>query len=185
MLIGIFQPAIILPQKMLGACESSILESEHIKYVLMHELSHYKRKDILYKWLIQIIACVHFFNPFMGMIKRSINKMCELSCDEAVIRKLHSREKKSYGSALIKAMEMSNGIVIQNSPPAALSLMMCEEAKQTQERLDSILGYKKHSALMIIAAAILTVFIIFCTVHIGVFRNIFRTASCYCFENIR
>jgi beta-lactamase regulating signal transducer with metallopeptidase domain len=179
MLIGFIRPAIILPNNMISI-------PEDLKYIFMHELSHYKRKDILYKWFIQIISCLHFFNPLMSMIKRSVNKTCELSCDERVIRKLNPCGKKAYGSALIRAAALSSvGLSSAEvyAVPNTISLMMCEEAQLIQERLYAIKGDEYNSALMIGTAVVLTSFIAFCTIHLGVFKNIFRTHACYCVEN--
>lgn len=176
MLIGIIHPEIILPKKMLGELEIQ----EQVKYVLLHELTHYKRKDILYKWFIQIVLCLHFFNPLVWLIKKIVSINCELSCDEAVIRKLGASGKKSYGSALIRTMETNTFSVPQNAPNTAMSLMMCEEANQMQNRLAAINHYKQNSARVTTAAFILTGFISFCAVYIGVLKS----TPCYCLENM-
>ena len=57
---GIFHPGIILPVKELGRKELS--------YIFTHELIHYKKKDLFYKWLIQIVVCTHWFNPAMKQL---------------------------------------------------------------------------------------------------------------------
>ena len=46
--------------------------------------------DMFYKWLIQIVVCVHWFNPFVYLLEKEVNKSCELSCDEKALQKFFS-----------------------------------------------------------------------------------------------
>lgn len=54
-MIGLFHPCIIL-----STTQMTLLEFRH---TISHELVHYKRMDILYKWLTQLAVCIHWFNP--------------------------------------------------------------------------------------------------------------------------
>ena len=167
MLIGFFKPYIVLPETMLKKTDS-------LKYVILHEMAHYKRKDFIYKWLIQIVSCVHFFNPIIFLIRDIVSKDCELSCDETVIRKLDNHSKKAYGSALINSLESDT----KYKQPTAVSLMLCEDIEQIKDRLDAILHYKQSTNIIMSVTFILTGFICFSTIYVGVFKNIF--SSCYC-----
>ena len=52
---------------------------------ILHELMHYRRRDMFYKWLVQVTICLHWFNPLVYWMGAEINRACEFSCDEAVI----------------------------------------------------------------------------------------------------
>jgi len=93
LLTGFFRPCIILP--------SEKLEETDLHNIISHELTHFKRKDMFYKWLVQFTACIHWFNPFMYLVIHETNKLCELSCDEAIIKNLDSKERKEYGNTLL------------------------------------------------------------------------------------
>lgn len=80
MLIGFFHPRVVLTT-------ATISSESHFHYTILHELTHYKRMDMLYKWLVQITLCLHWFNPFVYLMEREISRACELSCDEMVIKK--------------------------------------------------------------------------------------------------
>ncbi len=67
MLIGLIQPYIILPSKLLTAMSGREYD---ICLILHHELVHYKRRDIWYKWLFQAVVCVHWFNPLVYLFQR-------------------------------------------------------------------------------------------------------------------
>ena len=51
LLIGLFRPRIILP--------NAELSERDFYYTVLHELIHYRRRDMLYKWLMQFTLCVH------------------------------------------------------------------------------------------------------------------------------
>lgn len=33
--------------------------SDYEYYTILHELMHFKRRDVFYKWLVQLTVCVH------------------------------------------------------------------------------------------------------------------------------
>ncbi len=72
-----------------------------MSYIFVHELIHYKQRDMFYKWLIQIVVCAHWFNPFVYLLEKEVNKSCELSCDEKVISVLDDKARREYGDTLI------------------------------------------------------------------------------------
>ncbi len=135
MLIGLMKPMIILPEK-------QIENTPQLKYIFMHELTHFMRLDIYYKWFVQIVLSIHWFNPIVYFINREINKACELSCDEAVIKKLTFQEKRVYGDTLIHSLELGG---IYHNPSVSLTLV--ENMKFMKERLGAIMKYKTKSRL--------------------------------------
>lgn len=149
MLTGFFRPKIILPEQ-----EYS---SKEIKFILLHELNHLKKKDILLKWLVQITVCIHWFNPFVHYMVEQIRHAGELACDEAVIKNLNDEDKQEYGLTLIN---LSSGII-----PIKATLAMSESKKNLKDRLTSILKYNKSvkkigllSCVIIIVLLITAVF---------------------------
>lgn len=94
MLIGFFRPRIVLPNRN--------LEDKELSYIFVHELIHYKQRDMFYKWLIQIVVCAHWFNPFVYLLESEVNKSCELSCDENIISLLDENAKRAYGDICSK-----------------------------------------------------------------------------------
>lgn len=96
MLVGYFHPCIILPR--------ADVSEEAFQYIVMHELTHYRRRDIVYKWLVQLAVCLHWFNPFVYVMRQEIELACEFACDEAVIRRAGYSRAKDYGETLLGAM---------------------------------------------------------------------------------
>ena len=96
MLAGVWKPCIVLP-------EAKPIEGS-TDYILLHELVHLKRHDLLYKWLIQLCICIHWFNPFLRRLETETGAACELACDEAVLKMLDKKQRRSYGDTLLSAM---------------------------------------------------------------------------------
>jgi beta-lactamase regulating signal transducer with metallopeptidase domain len=148
MLIGIFKPRIVLPH----CC----LKPNHLQMIFCHELTHYKRNDILFKWLVQIIVCMHWFNPVSYIILWEIAKNCELSCDEAVLSRLSSNEKILYGDAIVAQ------ISAKVYKKTAFSAAMSRDGKVIKERLVFIKQYSRTPVIFaklasfVLSAAVIT-----------------------------
>ena len=149
MLIGFFRPRIILP---VGEWED-----KELSYIFVHELIHYKQGDMFYKWLIQIVVCVHWFNPFVYLLEKEVNKSCELSCDEKVISILNEKAKREYGDTLISFLKSNN---LYKSSLASVTLT--EGAEQLKERLGAIMKFREKSKAIIAITAIFTAAVCVC-----------------------
>jgi hypothetical protein len=139
MLIGLFSPSIVLPDRE--------YTGEQLHSVLLHELTHLRRKDVLVKWLSVPACAVHWFNPIVWLTHRELDRACELSCDEAVIRDLDENGKHSYGETLLYVA--ADG----KTPRAVLSTTMCEEKRDLKERLGAIMKSKKRTRVAVIVSA--------------------------------
>ena len=144
MLIGFFRPRIILP--------AHEWEDKELSYIFVHELIHYRQRDMFYKWLIQIVVCAHWFNPFVYLLEKEVNKSCELSCDEKVIAVLDDKEKREYGDTLISFLKSNN---LYKSSLASVTLT--EGAEQLKERLGAIMKFREKSKVIIAITTIFTV----------------------------
>lgn len=154
--IGFLHPSIILP--------SENIEPDQMYLVFLHELTHFKRRDIYYKWFVQAIVCIHWFNPFVHFLEKEINRACELSCDEAVIQTLDTAGRKTYGDTLLTFAKTAGKT---RHLPASLTLT--EGAAQLKERLGAIMHYKKNSKSMTAAAFLLTACVCTCSIALGAY----------------
>ena len=93
MLTGVFCPVVFVPTREL--C------SEETKYIYLHELTHYKHKDLPLKWLVCIINAINWFNPFMYLVMKNLNEACELYCDETVTKGMDDEGKKAYMNTIL------------------------------------------------------------------------------------
>lgn len=146
LLIGFFRPCIVLP--------STDLSPADFEYTIRHELTHFKRRDMFYKWLMQFTVCVHWFNPLVYLMSREVGRACELSCDEAVIKTLDPQGQRAYGDTLLNAMGVAG-----NYKNSVASVTLNEGKELLKERLDAIMRFKKKSKIIVCLTMILTLVI--------------------------
>lgn len=113
-------------------------DEETLRLVLRHELVHCKRFDLLYKSLTELAAAVHFFNPFAHLLKRYVNKFCELSCDEAAVGEMCFDDRKQYTLAMLTMIKKSR---YRLRGAAALG----ERKSNLRERVEFIMKNKAYS----------------------------------------
>lgn len=160
MLVGYFHPCIVLP------C-ADVQESKFC-YMVMHELTHYKRRDILYKWLVQLTVCLHWFNPFVYWMRREMERACEFSCDEAVVSQMGYVHAADYGETLLDAMTTAG---TGREPLAALTMSANKEL--LRERLGAIMSCKKKTKTV----GILTIGLTMCIALGAFFLGTYPTAA--------
>lgn len=156
MLVGYLHPCIVLP--------SAGLAERDFHYIVLHELTHYKRGDILYKWLVQFTVCLHWFNPLVHLMSREIGKACEFSCDEAVVAKMGYDHARDYGETLLDAMA---AVGTGREPSAAVTLSA--DKRLLKERLSAIMNCEKKTKKKIVITAGLTAGIVMGAFFLGVY----------------
>ena len=155
---GLFRPKIVIPDKKMTDGELSC--------IFTHELVHFKYFDMFYKWLVQITICIHWFNPFVYLLGKEVNRRCELSCDERVIDALDEQERKDYGDTLLSFLK--KGEAYQNT---LASITLTEGAEQLIERLGAIMDYRKKSKAIVVLTTALTVLCCFFFSGIGAYAG--------------
>lgn len=155
-MVGFFRPCILLPaQEIPGKCfHGKALNQEYLYYIFTHELIHYKRRDMFYKWFIQLVLCIHWFNPFVYRLGKETGCACELACDEAVTASLDDTEKRAYGNTLLAFLRADS--TYKTSAPY---VTLTEGAKNLKERLGAIMKSGKKSKYMTYVTAIVTLVI--------------------------
>ncbi len=94
---GILNPKIFIPSYYLDN-----LDIEKLEYILIHELSHYKRKDILVNYLQIIIQIFYWFNPIIYIAMKYIRDDRELACDDYVMEFIEEDNSIDYGMTIIE-----------------------------------------------------------------------------------
>ena len=94
--VGTMKPLILLPEDL-----PRRLEGEELRHVLLHELTHLRRRDGLIRGLARILSLLHWFNPLVHLGLRQMEGDCELACDAAVLRRLELKDRRAYGRTLL------------------------------------------------------------------------------------
>lgn len=90
--MGVLNPNIYIPNGL------NVQEQE---YIILHERIHIKRFDNMIKLFASVALCIHWFNPLVWLAFVLSSKDMEMSCDEAVIRKLGQEIKADYAESLL------------------------------------------------------------------------------------
>ena len=89
---GILDPKIYLP---LG------LSEQEQSYIILHEQHHIRRGDHIWKLLGFTALCIHWFNPLVWVSFVLASKDMEMSCDEAVLKKMGADIRADYSASLL------------------------------------------------------------------------------------
>ena len=148
---GVIQPVILLPKRFLSAGQ------ERLKCVLEHEYVHIRTFDALFKLLLVVTACLHWFNPLVWLMLVYCNRDMELACDERVLKELEETERTEYARMLV-------GLEAERS---GYALSFGGYGKKTMEaRIQFILKYQKASKTAVLGSVltVLVVAVLFATV---------------------
>ena len=142
-LTGLFRPTLLLPHE-------NYTESD-LRFILRHELTHLKRRDILYKLVLTLANALHWFNPLSYVMLHLADEDIELSCDSAVTLRMEKAERAAYSETLLKAVR---------SKSAAVPLTTCfgGTVERLKRRLANVLdGRKKSRGGAVLALTVLAV----------------------------
>lgn len=94
--VGLIHPRIYLPLHLI----SDYKETE-MRYMLLHELSHYKRKDALGNMLMNLAVAVYWFHPLIWYARKTMFSDREIACDSDVLQLLSEEDYTKYGNTLL------------------------------------------------------------------------------------
>ena len=145
MLVGIFSPVIVLPNNEYTATQ--------LEMIIRHELTHLKRNDILYKFILHLVSCVYWFNPLTACMARLAGKDIEISCDEDIVKTGDKQFKVEYAQTIIRVISMQNNKLI-------LATNFSQNAKTVKERFTNIFTNRKLKAGKSVIAVFMAVVVI-------------------------
>lgn len=132
---GPLRPCIYIPIYLISNCSETDL-----RYMLLHELQHYKHRDTLVNHLMNIAGMVYWFNPAVWLALKKMRNEREIACDASVLDLLEEGCYEAYGNTLINfAGQMSRG-----SFPFTTGLG--SGIKQLRRRIAHIAAYEKPTS---------------------------------------
>ena len=145
LMVGVFTPTLLLPDTEMTA--------EQLHNVLSHEMTHFKRGDVLVKWFVSIVKCIHWFNPAVYFISRQMTIDCEISCDLKATENMSNEEKLSYVNTILSLL--STGRVSN-----ALTTGMTSTKNTLKRRFKMIKNHTKSTKTKIIISTVFAVVIV-------------------------
>ena len=152
-LAGFLHPRIYLPIHLISDFNAGTISATDIRYMLLHELQHYKHKDILIGYLINTVNVFYWFNPLIWYFLKRIRQERELACDSAVLQLLKETEYKSYGNTLINFAET---IALS---PFPLTMGISGNIKQLKGRILNIASFHQSTFKQKIRGYLICIFV--------------------------
>lgn len=138
-IVGFLKPRIYLPIHTI-----SDYNAASMRFMLLHELQHFKHKDTIANYLINIAGILYWFNPFVWYALKEMRCEREIACDSSVLQVLQETEYENYGNTLINFAEKISRENFSFSPfPFVTGIG--GNMKQIQKRILNISKYKKES----------------------------------------
>ena len=135
---GLLAPRIYLPTRM------DFQNRELLRHILMHETMHIRHKDNFVKTFMLAALVLNWFNPLVWFMAKCLAADLEIACDEAVLKHCQDEdERKNYAFSLL-------AMAITGSRTALLYSAFSK--MEVEKRIQSILHYRKASAILFAAA---------------------------------
>lgn len=136
MLVGSFNPVIVLPEKVVRSCDV-----EELKMILAHELAHAKRLDLLWNWLPTIVRSCFFFHPLVWLAQSRFSLDQEVACDYLALTTTNGRNS-TYGNTLIKLASRSSSQQI----PRLAAIGVASSFKTLRKRITEMSSFSKQKS---------------------------------------
>lgn len=146
-IVGLFRPCIYLPIHLISDCNTfdysaavmSHKPQNELRYMLLHELQHYRHKDALVNYVMNIAGILYWFNPFVWYALIEIRNDREVACDTSVLEMLSENDYEDYGNTLINFAEKVS------LTPFPFAAGISSNMKQMKRRILNIASYEKPS----------------------------------------
>ncbi len=133
-IVGLFNPRIYLPIHLI-----SDFNAADMRYMLLHELQHYRHKDALANYLMNFFGVLYWCNPCVWYALKEMRNEREVACDTSVLKLLDESDYEDYGNTLINFAEKVS------LTPFPFAAGISGSMKQMQQRIANISSYKKPS----------------------------------------
>lgn len=98
---GLRRPMLVLPQSLVGSAQPN-----RLRQVVLHELAHIRRRDLLWCWIPTVVQITYWFHPVVHWLVRRIQLERELACDQLAIQQSGSTAR-DYADTLIEVVSHS------------------------------------------------------------------------------
>jgi beta-lactamase regulating signal transducer with metallopeptidase domain len=158
---GLFRPVLFLPESYLG------LPREALGHILLHELAHVKRGDLIVNAAQSLLHIVYWFNPALWFAARRLRQLREICCDAAVANVLRERTR-DYCATLVHAAERAAGCAVE---PGLGLLGLFEGPGRLHRRIEQLARpVWKHRRLKRIAAVAAVALTVLCVLPMAALK---------------
>lgn len=131
-IVGFFRPGIYIPIHLI-----SDYQAKDMRYMILHELQHYKHKDALVNYVMNLAGVLYWFNPVVWYALKEMRNDKEVACDTSVLKILEPDCYEDYGNTLINFAEKIS------LTPFPFTVGLSGSKKQIERRISNIASYEK------------------------------------------
>ncbi|NWK54799.1 M48 family metalloprotease [Verrucomicrobiaceae bacterium N1E253] len=124
---------VILPEAMFET-----MSDDQCCWVLVHELTHVKRRDHIVRWLECFAGVLFWWNPVMWWARKQLRIYEEWCCDTEVLEVMEA-QPKDYAHALLSVVEK---LVVPGGRPPVMASQM-NSGGQLEQRINIIMNQEK------------------------------------------
>lgn len=126
--VGIIRPVIFLQKE---------YTDRELEWIFRHEIVHITRNDMITELLLEAVCCLHWFNPFIYLLKQHFQAICEKSCDERVLRGCNMEERAEYARLITESMTVNKE---KNKREGAFQRALADDYNKAKERVEEIMS---------------------------------------------
>lgn len=134
--LGLLRPVVVLPPRVADGWAL-----EELAPVLLHELAHVRRRDLLVNFFQMIVQVVYFFHPLVWLANWRIRQEREWACDDLAVAQIGGRPDL-YSRAFLRIIEECRG----KASPGTAGLGMAERRSALGARIRRILDHRYQAA---------------------------------------
>ncbi len=146
-------PALLFPNIILMPVDVLNMDVTQIKMAILHELTHFKRKDHILSVLLLTLRTVYWFNPFIWLAFKQIRADIETACDNDVVKQWCIEERNTYAYTVLQMFDRAK------NKQLVLGMALGGTRKNAEQRIRGIYMESK-SKRSIKAVAVITSLII-------------------------
>lgn len=155
-LVGLFKPTIYLTEV---ECTD-----KQIEYILMHEYTHWKRKDPWKQLFSYLMVIVFWWNPLFRLLNADIKRLIEMGCDKTMLKKYSKRHAFEYLKTMCYVKEASKE-KIKNLGFSSLNFVSMDSEEGIKQRiyytLDAKDDLKVQKTVNIVVICLCSVWMVF------------------------
>ena len=118
----------------------NFLNKNELEFIILHELAHVKRLDIIVSCISGVLQIIHWFNPIIWYSFYKMSNDKELACDALALSHVNCENYINYGKTIIKLLES-----YKKTPQFYGMSYIINNKSQIKRRITMISLFKKNS----------------------------------------
>lgn len=142
--------------------------NKELKFIITHEILHYRKGDLLLKTLLEICVRIYWWNPIVYFFRDKFLLFVEVANDISVIKNIPYNEKKDYIECLYKNAKRCS-LYQSITHKKAFMIPFTLKESDLKIRIFKIINYKSKSGKKSLMAGGINFFVLIMMILSGLF----------------